>query len=142
MKSAILLLAMMLPFTGCAALTEVDFVYFNLSTNEIFVDSIAGLPVWASPGVLVPVHAEDQLSESSMTSWDPVRVAAKLTIVWREGGKIHQVELKRDDLGIPAKVKKGKVRFSYLGGDKWRVRYLEKDSRRPNTALEPTPTAP
>ncbi len=128
MKSAILLLALMLPFTICAALTEVDFVYFNLSTNEIFVDSITGLPPWASPGVLVPVHAEDQLSEKSMTSWDPVRVAAKLTIVWREGGKTHQVDLKRDDLGIPAKVKKGKVRFTYLGGDKWRVRYLDKNT--------------
>jgi hypothetical protein len=37
----------------------------------------------------------------------------------------HQAELKRDDWGIPPKVKKGKVRFTYLGGDKWRVKIFE-----------------
>ena len=124
----------MLPFAGFAASSEVDFDFFNLSTNEIFVVSIAGLPVWAAPGVLVTGHTEDQLPDKSATSWDPVRIAPKLTIVWREDGKIHQAEFKRNDFGIPAKIKKGKVRFSYLGGDKWRVRYLESDSRRPNTA--------
>jgi hypothetical protein len=104
---------------------EVDLVYFNLSTNEIVVDSIAGLPPWAPPGVLIPVHAEDRPSEKSAASWDPVDVSTTLKITWREGGTSHQAELKRDELGIPAKIRKGKVRFTYLGGDKWRVKVLE-----------------
>jgi hypothetical protein len=60
-----------------------------------------------------------------MTSWDSVDVAAALKIVWREGATSHQAEFKRDDLGIPANVKNGKVRFTYLGADKWRVRVFE-----------------
>jgi len=108
-------------------MNEIDFVYFNLSATEIVVDSIAGLPPWASPGVLVPSHAEDRLSEKSATSYDgPVDVPASLKIVWREGGVSHQAELKRDDLGIPAKIKKSKISFTYLGGDKWRVKVLDK----------------
>jgi len=106
---------------------EVDLVYFNLSTNEIVVDSIAGLPPWASPGVLVPVHADDRPSEKSMTSFDePLHVSATLKIVWREHGSSHEAEQKRDDLGIPAKLRSGKVIFTYLGGDKWRVKLLQK----------------
>jgi hypothetical protein len=122
MKVLLAIIALMLCCGGCSERKEVDFVYFNLGTNEIVVDSIAGLPPWASPGVLVPVRAEDQLSEKSATSWDPVGVSATLKIVWREGGTLHQAEFKRDDLGIPAKIKAGKVRFTYLGGDKWRVK--------------------
>lgn len=107
-------------------MNEIDFVYFNLSPNEIVVDSITGLPLWAAPGVLVPVHAEDRLSESSMTSFDePVNVSATLKIAWQENGKTHQAELNRNDLGIPAKLKSGKVRFTYLGADKWRVKVLK-----------------
>jgi len=107
-------------------MSEISFVYFNLSPTEIVVDSIAGLPPWASPGVLVPVRAEDQLSESRTTSLDgSIKVAPTLTIVWREGGASHQAELKRDEVGIPAKIKKGKIRFTYLGGDKWRVKVLD-----------------
>lgn len=111
---------------GCSDTNEVVFLYFNLSPNEIVVDSIAGLPPWASPGVLVPVHAEDQLSTSGMSSsGETVRVAPTLKIVWHEAGALHQAGFKRDDLGIAAKMKKGKVRFTYLGGDKWRIKLLE-----------------
>ena len=125
MKTFLASAILMFCCVGCSDMKQIDFVYFNLSTNEIVVDSIVGLPPWAPPGVLVPVHAEDQLSRSSTTSFDPVHVAATLKIVWSEGGASHQAELKRDELGIPAKIKKGKIRFTYLGGDKWRVKVFE-----------------
>ncbi len=125
MKTFLASVALMLCCAGCSGMSEITFVYFNLSPKEIVVDSIAGLPPWAPPGVLVPVHAEDQLSESRTTSLDgSIKVAPTLTIVWHEGGASHRAELKRDEVGIPAKIKKGKVRFTYLGSDKWRVKYL------------------
>jgi len=126
MKAFLTSVAFTLCCVGCSDMSEISFVYFNLSPTEIVVDSIAGLPPWASPGVLVPVRAEDQLSESRTTSLDgSIKVAPTLTIVWREGGASHQAELKRDEVGIPAKIKKGKIRFTYLGGDKWRVKVLD-----------------
>jgi hypothetical protein len=125
MKILLASAAIMLCCVGCAKMKEVDFVYFNLSTNKIVVDSVAGLPVWASPGVLVPVHAEDQLSEASMTSFDPVDVSATFKINWREGTSSHMAEFKRDDLGIPARIKEGRVCFTYLGGDKWRIKQMQ-----------------
>jgi len=127
MKTFLASVALMLCCVGCSDMSEINFVYFNLSPKEIVVDSIAGLPPWASPGVLVPSHAEDQLSEKSATSYDgAVDVPATLKIVWHEGGASHEAQLKRDEVGIPAKIKKGKIRFTYLGGDKWRVKVLEK----------------
>jgi len=110
---------------GCSSMNEIEFVYFNLSPNEIVVDSVAGLPPWASPGVLVPSHEESLLSEKSATSYDgPAAIPATLIIIWQEGGTSHQSEFKRDDFGIPVKFKQGKIRFTYLGGEKWRIKYL------------------
>ncbi len=127
MKAFLASVAFMLCGVGCFYVNKIDFVYFDLGPNEIFVDSVAGLPPWAAPGVLVPSLAEDQFSEKSATTYNgPVAVPATLTIVWHEGGASHRLELKRDDLGIPAKIKKGKIHFSYLGADKWRVRFLDK----------------
>jgi hypothetical protein len=116
---------------------KIEFVYFNLSTNEIWVVSVAGVPAWASPGRLAPVRGEDQLSEKGSVSFETVRVADKLRIKWQEGGQqgwpggeyaprgvSHEAEFKRDELRIPAKLKNGKVRFTYLGGDKWRIKLI------------------
>jgi hypothetical protein len=128
MKSTILLLALMLPFTGCAALSEVDFVYFNLSGHEITVTNISGLPPEATPGVLVPVPNDtSRLNEKSSTFFERVRVADQITIFWQEDGTSHEARLQRKDLGFPSKLSGGQVRFSYLSGGKWRVRYLDKN---------------
>jgi len=127
MKTFLASVALMLCGVGCTGIGEINFVYFNLSPKEIVVDSIVGLPPWASPGVLVPVHSDGRPSEASATSYDgPVNVPVALRIVWREGGASHQAELKRDEVGIPATVRKGKISFTYLGDDKWRVNALEK----------------
>jgi hypothetical protein len=126
MKTLLAVAALICCCVGCIDMKEIDFVYFNLGTNEIVVDSIIGLPPWASPGVLVPSHAEDRLSEKSAISYDgPVAVPVTLKIVWHETGMSRQAELKRDELGIPAKINKGKIRFTYLGADKWRVKVFK-----------------
>ena len=125
MKVLFSIIALVLCCGGCSSEpADVNFVYFNLGTNQIVVNSIEGLPAWVTPGVLVPVLAEDQLSEKSATSVDPIEASANLKIVWNEGGTSHQAGFKRDDVGIPAKIKEGEVRFSYLGGDKWRVTFI------------------
>ena len=128
---------------SCLALPEVEFVYFNLSTNEIWIQRVIGLPADASPGRLAPVKSEDQLSETRMTFFETVRVADKLKIVWKDNepkgwpggskpgdlsrpGVVHEAEFKRDDLKIPARMKSGKVRFTFLGNDKWRITFSGK----------------
>jgi hypothetical protein len=125
MKNFLAIAALMLCCVGCSDMREIDFVYFNLSPNEIFVESVAGLPLRASPGVLIPVHAEDQLSaKGAIFFGETADIPSTLKIIWKEGGSSHQAELKRDELGIPAKFKNGKIRFTYLGGDKWRVKVV------------------
>ena len=127
---------------SCLALPEVEFVYFNLSTNEIWIERVIGLPAEASPGRMAPAKGEDRPSEKSMTFFETVRVADKLKIVWKDNGRqgwpgggkagelsrpgvVHEAEFKRDDFKIPAKMKSGKVRFTFLGNDKWRITYLK-----------------
>lgn len=121
---------------------EVDFVYFNLGSNEIVVKSIEGLPRWANPGLLIPVHSGDQPPKKIMDSLDAVCIESRITIKWQDNGTNgfndyweshestmpgteHKAEFKRDDLGIPATLKKGGVRFTYLGNDKWRIEYAK-----------------
>jgi hypothetical protein len=126
MKSVMVVASVVFMCMGCFERNRIDFVYFNLSTSEIVVNEIAGLPVWASPGVLVPVHTEDRLSEKSTTTFgETIRISPLLKITWQEGGKPHGSELKRDEVGIRAKINKGTIRFTYLGSDKWRVKVSE-----------------
>ena len=124
---------------SCGGLREVTFEWFNLSTNEIWVVDVVGLPSEASAGRLMPSPAEEQLQVAASHFSETVRVKERIRIVWKDGGPqgwpgglkpdelvppgdSHQVEFKRDDLGVPAKLTHGKLRFSYLGGGKWRVK--------------------
>lgn len=129
---------------GCAAdsgLKEVGFEWFNLSTNEIWVTQLVGLPAEASAGRLTPDHAEDQLEPKESIFSETVQVGKKIKIVWKENGApgwpgglktpgsvppgvIHAAEFSRDEMGMPAELSSGKMRFTYLGGDKWRVKLL------------------
>lgn len=134
-----------LAFAGCAVVRgvpEVHFEWFNLGTNEIWVTDVVGLPAEASPGRLTVNRAESQLETSESIFSETVRVKDRITIKWRDNGKegwpgglkipgsvppgtAHQVEFNRGDLGIPAKMRSGKVRFTYLGEDKWRIKVIE-----------------
>jgi hypothetical protein len=145
MKSVILGLVVTLVCAGCAnggGLPDVHFEWFNLSTNQIWVTGVTGLPPEALPGRLMPSHAEDQLEASESVFSETVRIKDRITITWRDNGAqgwpgglktpgsvppgtTHQAELKRDELGIPAKLSSGKIRFTYLGNDKWRVKLLK-----------------
>ncbi len=118
MKIFSMIFVMVALVSGCRAMSQADFVYFNLSSNEIKVENILGLPPDTIPGVLVPVHDESGLNEKSFTLFDNVRISDSLVIVWQESGALHQFKLMRDELGIHAKLEKGKIRFTYLGNDK------------------------
>jgi hypothetical protein len=105
---------------GCSR--QVDFVYFNLSSHEITVDDVSGLPVWATPGVLVPSSDDmNRLNEKSATGFETVRIADRIKIHWTEDGKPRQVELRRSDVSVPATLRGGRLCFTYLGDGKWRV---------------------
>src|ERR1017187_2524023 len=102
---------------GCSR--QVDFVYFNLSGHEITVDDVSGLPVWATPGVLVPSSDDtNQLNEKSATGFETVRIADRIGIHWTEDGKLRQLELRRSDVAVPATLRGGRLCFTYLGDGK------------------------
>ncbi len=121
-----------------ARLPQVTFEWFNLTTNQIWVIEVIGLPQEAQAGRLMPSHAEDQLEVAASVFSETVRVKDRIRIEWKEAGAqgwqgdpnlagfpqgvSHYAEFKRADLGIPAKLTHGKVRFTYLGGEKWRVK--------------------
>jgi hypothetical protein len=128
---------------GCmastAGLPEVTFEYFNLSTNEIWVTDVVGLPRQATPGRLMTIREETELEVSASHFLEAVSIKKRIKIMWKDNGMqgwpgglkkhetippgtAHQVDLKRDDLGIPAKLSSGKIRFTYLGDEKWRVK--------------------
>ncbi len=142
LKHVILSLFVSLGCAGCASHAEVGFEWFNLGTNEIWVTDVIGIPAEASPGRLIQNHAEDQLERSESVYSETVRLGDRITIKWKDNGKqgwpggftspgslpsgtAHVVELKREDLGIPQKLSNGKIRFTYLGDEKWRVRFLK-----------------
>lgn len=143
MKKVILALLLSLAASGCGygSRGEVEFEWYNLGTNEIYVTEVIGLPLEATPGRLGPVLSEDRLHVASSVLFESIRIKDQLTILWKDNGKegwpggveppgseprgtAHRFELKRDDLGIPAKVKVGTIRFTYLGDNKWRVKLL------------------
>lgn len=118
---------------------EVDFEYFNLSTNEVWITSIAGLPVSASPGRLMPVATESSLYVASSTYLSKIRIESPITIIWKENnesdwpelrpgedppGSKHQITFNRSEFGIPEDIVDGRIRFIYLGSDKWRIKVL------------------
>lgn len=143
MRNIILSLAMTLVCVGCGAgLPEVTFEYFNLSTNEIWLTDVTGLPLDATPGRLIPSKEEVPLEVKASVFSETVRINDRITIKWKDNGKegwpgglkipgsippgaAHQAEFKREDLGVPAKLSSGKIRFTYLGNEKWRVRLLK-----------------
>ena len=127
--------------------SEVSFEWFNLSTNEIWITDLVGLPAEASPGRLTPNHSENQLERSESTFSESVRIKDRLVIKWKDNGRqgwpgglkqvplqppaippgtAHEAVFKRTDLGIPAKLSSGKIRFTYLGNDQWRIKLVEK----------------
>lgn len=144
MKNVILGLATMLACTACvpeSALPGVSFEWFNLSTSEIWVTEVVGLPEEASPGRLMPSRTEDPLERSTCVFGGQVRISDRIGLVWKDNGKegwsgglkipgsipsgvTHNVEFKRDELGLPAKLQRGKVRLTYLGNEKWRITLL------------------
>jgi len=124
---------------SCSALPQVTFEYFNLSSNEVWVTDVIGLPPNATPGRLMPSRDESSLNAHSATYFETVRIRPKIKILWKDGGAqgwpgglkpnelvppgvTHEAEFKRDDLGIPAKLSSGKIRFTYLGSEKWHIR--------------------
>jgi hypothetical protein len=143
-KSFALGAMLMLACGGCMRRSSADvtFEWFNLSTNEIWITDVAGIPKNASCGRLVSSPAEDQIHAAASAFSETVRIADRITITWIEGGKEgwpgglkpgqlvppgipHTVGYKRDDLGLPPKLETAIIRFTYLGSDKWRITSLE-----------------
>lgn len=123
---------------------EVSFEWFNLSTNQIWVTNVSGLPLEASPGRLMPSHAEDRLESSQSVFAEVIRIGDRIVIKWKDNGTqgfsgyarsgspgndppgvANQAEFKRDELALPAKTGNAKIRFTYLGNDKWRIKLLK-----------------
>jgi len=143
LRDTTLALLVALAASGCGYRNrgEVEFEWYNLGTNEIYVTEVIGLPLEATPGRLGPDPAEDRLHVASSVLFESIQIPDQLTILWKDNGKegwpggieppgsdppgkTHRFELRRDELGIPAKFKVGTIRFTYLGDNKWRVKLL------------------
>jgi len=141
MKHNVLIFVAMLAFLGCgksANLPEVTLEWFNLGTNQIWVTEASGIPIGASPGRLMPSLSENQLDVSASSFSEIVHIEERIVIKWMDNGKqgwpggvnppgsvppgvAHEAEFSRDALGLPAKLEKNRIRFTYLGNDKWRI---------------------
>lgn len=130
-------------YANGSGVRKTHFEWFNLSTNHIWVTEVVGFSLDISPGRLEPSNAEEQLESSELVFSETVRIEDRITIKWIDNGKAgwpgglkspgstppgvaHQLELKRNDLGIPSKLRRGKIRYTYLGNDKWRVKVVER----------------
>jgi len=142
MKRLVIALMTILLCNGCASiagLPEVDFEWFNITTNQIWVVDAIGLPPDATPGRLMPSPAEEPLHVKASVYSETVRIKDRIKVVWKEAGVqewhgglkpgelvppgvLHEAEFDRAELGIPARLTHGKLRFTYLGGGKWRVK--------------------
>ena len=112
-------------YVGCVCPQPVEFAFFNLSGHEIVVNDVAGLPPNATPGVLMPVLDDtNRLNEKCAVLYERVRVGDRIKIIWTEADKPRELELQRSELAVPARLKGGKLRFTYLGDGKWRVKLL------------------
>jgi hypothetical protein len=124
-----------------SGLPVVHFDWYNLNTNEILITDISGLPAEVSPGRLMPSHVENPLEVSESTFFDTISIPSRFIIKWRDNGTngfhgdfelpgsiipgVEQsAELKRDELGLPSKLEKGRIRFTYLGNGNWRIKYF------------------
>src|SRR6266496_1782429 len=123
-KNMFLALVAALACAGCAntsAISQVTFEYFNLSTNEIWVTEVSGLPPGATPGRLMPSRGENPLEVTASVFSRAIHIKSNIKIVWKDGGKegwpgglksgelvpagvAHAVPFKRDQLGLPRKI--------------------------------------
>ena len=141
MLRLILALASFALLTGCSQRGDVVFEWFNLSTNQVWVTSVAGIPDEASCGRMMPDPVEDRLHVKASHFMEPVRVAAKIRVTWKEDtvtawqgglkpgdlvppGVSHDAAFDRTQLGIPSRLSTGTIRFTYLGGGAWKIRLV------------------
>ena len=121
MKLCVILFTSLLLLAGCASMQE-DFVFSNLSGHVIIVTDVTGLPDLATPGVLVAkAHSTSSIDGTS------IQIKDHITIRWQEGGISQELTLQRDDLGLPAKLSRGQVQFTYFGNEKWSVKYFKEN---------------
>ena len=114
-----------LSFVGCNDMKGTIINYVNLSDDEIWAD-IFGITPNSSPGVLLPGSGTSQLSRVTINSGgDPVFFDEKIKIRWtiKATSVQKEVELNRDDFGIPAKVQGGEVKIIYTASGEWEMKY-------------------
>ena len=119
-----------LSFVGCNDMKGTIINYVNLSDDEIWAD-IFGITPNSSPGVLLPGSGTDQLSEVSVHFFDPVIFNERIKFKWtiKTTSVQKEVELNRDDFGIPAKVQGGEVKIIYTASGEWEMKYYRSPVR-------------
>lgn len=117
---------------------DVEFHWLNLSTNEIWITDVSGIPKKATAGRLELSRGEDRPHAKAYSVTEKVRIPDQITLTWIEGrpGDLepgrsvspeipHTVSYKRDELGLPPILETTTIRFTYLGTNRWRVESLE-----------------
>lgn len=112
---------------GCSASKSVEFLYFNVSTNEIRVLDVEGITPRIAPGYLSPAPSDDidSLYVVGLNLYGGVIIQQRFKLVWTEGGVSREAWVNREDLGLPSKLEQATVRLTYVGDEKWRITRLK-----------------
>lgn len=111
--------------SGCGDSGWTEYYNVNLSEQKLKV-TIVGFSPDASPGALMPGAGTSQLKEKTQhIAGEPITIDETITISWTiEGSSVmNSVKLKRDDMGIPAQVRGGRITFTYTADGEWNIKY-------------------
>ena len=125
--------------TGCSTVLDfrgVSLEYYNLSEKPITVVDIGGFPAMQGLHLLQPNPGgvENPAIRVGQSVQGPLVVPDRIKITWLEGGRSsgsgapHQIEIPRDEFGVPATLSGRALRFTYLGKDQWRLKVTKRDA--------------
>ncbi|MBN2511805.1 MAG: hypothetical protein JXB18_02595 [Sedimentisphaerales bacterium] len=117
------LLVSIITLSGCNNWNWTDIEYTNISNNRLRVD-VSGVSPDISPGNMAP-NTDGAGSKAGLHFGDPVHLSDNIIIGWTIGSEQtkYKKEFKRNDLGIPAIVKGGKIEFIYTEDNDWEIKY-------------------
>jgi len=134
-----LLSTVLLFVTSCSTVLDfrgVSLEFYNLSEKTITVVDIGGFPAMQGLHLLQPNPGseENPAIRVGQSVQGPLLVPDKVKITWLEGGTSsgsgapHQIEIPRDEFGVPASLSGRALRFIYLGKNQWRLKVTKRDA--------------
>ena len=114
---------------GCATAGEpkpTQYNYVNMTDHLLRVE-IAGVTPNASPGMVNPHTGSSRLRRVEKEYQREILVADAIEITWTKnrGDQKNHALLRREGLGLPARLSGGKLEFTYTAQETWEVKYYQ-----------------